>query len=156
KSSLLNALVGADLAVTGTTETTATINWFKHGDRVQCDRFRVVWKDRPAEEFPLSEISNWLHDSARAEATRYVEFFADTPFLRLANIVDTPGLRSTIQSHGDTTKDYIALRREQETQREGEAADAILYVLSCVIRESDQEFLTAFETSTRLSGSYPY
>ena len=156
KSSLLNALVGADLAVTGTTETTATINWFKHGEPRQCGRFRVVWKDRPAEEFPLDQISHWVHDSGRAAATRYIEFFADTAFLRRANVVDTPGTRSTIESHEDTTNDFLAVRREQETQREGEAADAILYVLPCVVRESDQELLASFESGTRLTGSYPY
>ena len=31
KSSFLNALLGADLAMVGTTETTATINFFKYG-----------------------------------------------------------------------------------------------------------------------------
>ena len=41
KSSLLNTLVGADLAVTGVNETTATINWFKYAEGEFCDRFRV-------------------------------------------------------------------------------------------------------------------
>jgi len=156
KSSLLNALVGVDLAVTGVTETTATINWFKYGDQAQCERFRVVWKDRPAEEFSRDEISHWVGDSERAEATKYIEFFANADFLRRANIVDTPGTRSTIESHERTTQDFLALRREQETHREGAAADAILYVLMPVARQNDQDLLTDFESGTRLAGSFPY
>ncbi|MGL4942886.1 MAG: dynamin family protein, partial [Thermoguttaceae bacterium] len=38
KSSLLNTLVGADLAVTGVNETTATINWFKYASEDKRDR----------------------------------------------------------------------------------------------------------------------
>ena len=156
KSSLLNALVGVDLAVTGVTETTATINWFKYGDHTQCNRFRVVWKDRPAEEFGRDEISHWVGDSERAEATKYIEFFANADFLRRANVVDTPGTRSTIKSHERTTQDFLALRREQETHREGAAADAILYVLMPVARQNDHDLLTDFESETRLAGSFPY
>ena len=156
KSSLLNALVGVDLAVTGVTETTATINWFKFGDQAQCERFRVVWKDRPAEEFSRNEILHWVGDSKRAEATKYIEFFANSDFLRIANIVDTPGTRSTIESHERTTQDFLALRREKESHREGAAADAILYVLMPVARQNDQDLLKDFESGTRITGSYPY
>lgn len=156
KSSLLNALVGADLAVTGVTETTATINWFKHGNEAQCQRFRVVWKDRAPEEFPLDEIVHWVGDSQRAAATKYLEFFASVDFLRRANIVDTPGTRSAIESHEQATQEFLALKREQESQREGAAADAILYALMPVARQNDQDLLTEFESGSRISGSFPY
>lgn len=156
KSSLLNALVGDDLAVTGVTETTATINWFKYGDQAQSERFRVVWKDRPAEDFSREEIRHWIGDSSRAEATKYIEFFANSDFLRRANIVDTPGTRSAIESHEATTQDFLALKREQETRREGDSADAIVYVLMPVARQNDQDLLKDFESGTRLTGSFPY
>ncbi|MDR2171467.1 MAG: dynamin family protein [Planctomycetaceae bacterium] len=38
KSSLLNSLVGAELAVTGVNETTATINWFKYAPEENCNK----------------------------------------------------------------------------------------------------------------------
>ena len=56
KSSLLNALIGSDLAVVGVNETTATINWFKYGQGDKTQRFCVSWKDRPAEDFELPAI----------------------------------------------------------------------------------------------------
>ena len=31
KSTLINAMIGADLAIPGVTETTATVNWLRHG-----------------------------------------------------------------------------------------------------------------------------
>lgn len=156
KSSLLNALVGADLAVTGVNETTATINWFKYGDGEQCHRFRVIWKDRPAEEFPLTELQHWIGDSGRAKATRYLELFSSSTFLRQANVVDTPGTRSVLESHEATIQEFLAAKHDAETRRQGGAADAIVYVLMPVARETDRDQLADFEQHTRLPGSSPY
>ena len=154
KSSLLNSLVGADLAITGVNETTATINWFKHGNKEQEGRFRVEWRDRPGEFFPLSEMVNWVGDSEKARATRHIEFFRDIPFLRQANIVDTPGSRSVISDHTEVLQDFI--KQERTTRNAGESADAIVYVLMPVARQNDAEFLADFEKTTRMPGSSPY
>jgi len=156
KSSLLNSLVGADLAVTGVNETTATINWFKYGEAEQCNRFRVVWRDRPSEELPLSEIHNWIGDSDRARSTRFLEFFAPAEFLRQANVVDTPGTRSVIADHTSKLQEFLAARHDAETRRHGGAADAIIYVLMPVARQTDRDLLSEFEQNTRLPGSSPY
>jgi hypothetical protein len=156
KSSLLNSLVGADLAVTGVNETTATINWFKYGEGEQCRRFRVVWKDRPAEEFPQTELQHWVGDSERAKATRYLELFSSADFLRQANVVDTPGTRSVLESHEATVQEFLAAKHDAETRRQGGAADAIVYVLMPVARETDRDLLGVFEQNTRLPGSSPY
>ncbi|MCR4413971.1 MAG: dynamin family protein [Thermoguttaceae bacterium] len=158
KSSLLNALIGADLAVTGVNETTATVNHFVYGEGEQCRRFRVFWKDRPAEDFPLDEIGRWVGDSERAKATRRIEFFADVEFLRTARVVDTPGTRSTIEFHGEATRDFLGLaeKLDETTRSQGSAADAIIYVLMPVARQADQELLGDFERNTRLPGSTPY
>jgi hypothetical protein len=156
KSSLLNALVGAELAVTGVTETTATINWFKHGSKEQEGRFRVEWKDRPAEEFPLAELGKWVGDSERARATRCIEFYRDVPFLRQANIVDTPGTRSVIADHARALHEFLALKQERDTRSAGESADAVLYVLMPVARQADADLLSDFEKTTRIPGSSPY
>lgn len=156
KSSLLNALVGADLAPTGVSETTATINWFKYGDRERCNVFHVVWKDRPDEDFPRSEIQRWIGNSEQAKATRHIEFFSNAEFLRQANVVDTPGTRSIIEFHGDTTMEFLARRHDTETRRQGGAADAIIYVLGAVPRQTDKDLLDDFEENTRLPGAPPY
>lgn len=156
KSSLLNALVGADLAVTGVNETTATINWFKYGEGEQCRRFRVVWKDRPAEDLPQSELQQWVGDSERAKATRYLELFSPADFLRRANVVDTPGTRSVLQAHEEAIQEFLAAKHDTETRRQGGAADALIYVLMPIARENDRDLLATFEQNTRLPGSSPY
>lgn len=154
KSSLLNALVGDDLAITGVNETTATINWFKHGNKEQEARFRIEWRDRPAEEFPLSEIVRWVGDSEQARSTKSITFFKDIDYLRKANIVDTPGSRSVISDHTNVLQDF--LKQERTTRNAGESADAIVYVLMPVARENDADFLANFEKTTRMPGSSPY
>ena len=156
KSSILNALIGTNLAVVGVNETTATINWFKYGQGDKTRRFCVNWKDRPAEEFDLKEIRRWVGDSADAADTSCLEFFADSRYLQIANIVDTPGTRSAIQDHTEAIKEFLAVKRDGETRRLGGEADAILYVVPPVARESDEDLLKNFETTTRLPGSSPY
>ena len=156
KSSLINTLVGADLAITGVNETTATVNWFRHGKQDRTGFFRVFWKDRPAEDFPLQEIQKWVGDSDRARATRCLEFYSESPFLRKANIVDTPGTRSVITDHTRATEEFLAVRQNRDSRASTEAADAVLYVLPPVARESDAELLREYGQSSRLIGSSPY
>src|SRR6266446_6678879 len=116
----------------------------------------LMWKDRPAEEFDLKAIRRWIGDSAEAMSTGCLEFFSDAEFLRIANIVDTPGTRSTIGSHEEIINDLLARKRDDETQRLGGEADAILYVISPVARQSDEEMLRDFEKTSRFPGSSPY
>jgi hypothetical protein len=156
KSSLLNALVGRDLAVTGVNETTATINWFKWGQGTQCDSFRVTWKDKPAELYPLSEASNWIGDSENAKLTSFIEYYSDANFLKRANIIDTPGTRSVLQDHTDTVRDFLEFDTEDGGESLGAKADAILYVLMPVARQNDADFLKEFESSTRLPNCSAY
>lgn len=153
KSTLLNALIGRDLAVTGVNETTATINWFKYATEApECDRFRVAWKDAPEESLPLARLQEWSGDSQVARRTRHLEFFAQSEFLRTANIVDTPGTRSVIQDHTSAISEFI----HNESVRQGGKADAIIYVMMPVGRENDEKWLSEFEQNTRLPGSSPY
>jgi GTP-binding protein EngB required for normal cell division len=118
KSSLLNALVGADLAVTGVNETTATINWFKYAPEENCNKFRVVWKNKPEEEFPLTEIHKWIGDSQLAAETQQLEFFANSTFLKNAYIVDTPGTRAVIESHEQTTQEFLISKHDSNTRQQ--------------------------------------
>ena len=157
KSSLVNALMdGPDLAVTGVNETTATINWFKYGRGHETERFRVVWRDQPEEELPLSELKRWLGDSEYATRTQSLEFFADSQFLMTANIVDTPGTRSVVEGHSEAANGVLAGRHEKATQRLGRNADAIVYVLPQELRGEDEKQLKNFRDNTRLPSSGPY
>ena len=156
KSSLLNALIGEDLAMVGVNETTATINWFTYGIGRQTQTFRVHWKGRPPEDKDLAEKEQWVGESALAKDTRKLEFFADTDFLKTADVVDTPGTRSLIAEHQEKVDEFLAQKADSETRHLGSGADAILYVVPPVARESDADFLEQFKRTTRLPDSPPH
>ncbi|GEM_PF-3266583 len=172
KSTLLNALMGRDLAVVGDEETTATTNWFKYTDVPElAESFNVHWREPPAgsapqETVPLSEITRWTGDSVLARSTRYLEFFAPSPFLKEANIVDTPGTRSVIHDHTDKVLELISgtlaekeryeERLADESKRQARGADAIVYVLMSLERQNDLTWLEEFERLTRTPGTHPF
>ena len=153
KSSLLNALIGANLAPVGVNETTATINWFTYGTGESTQRFRVHWRGRPPEEKSLSDRGQWSGESSLAGETRKLEFFADTEFLRTADVVDTPGTRSLLTAHQEKIDEFLAKKADDETRDLGSKADAILYVVMPVGRQSDSDLLENFQKSTRLPNS---
>ncbi|MCK5806573.1 MAG: dynamin family protein, partial [Lentisphaeria bacterium] len=156
KSTLLNALIGKRLAPTGVTETTATINWFRHGTDALCDCFRVHWLNGDTETFPLSEVSKWIGDEENARQTRSLDFFADTDFLRIANVVDTPGTRSVLEAHEEAVQGFLDGKLENDTLAHGGRADAVVYALNPVGRASDKDLLQLFGDRTRLPGASAY
>lgn len=151
KSSLINALLEKDLAQTGVTETTATINWIRHGEDPSV--VRVHWKDKPPETIAFDELREWAGESEKAASTRFIELFDDADFLKIASIVDTPGLRSVICSHEDATNEFLGLKLDSESRQLGSQADAIVYVMMPVAREKDDSFLNSFRDQTQLPGA---
>ncbi|HSY38913.1 MAG TPA: dynamin family protein, partial [Polyangia bacterium] len=93
KSSFVNALCGADVAPTGVTPTTATINVLRFGATPEA---RVVHHDGSARAIPAADIVAFLATLRDADAreVRMVEFFLPVETLRRVEIVDTPGLNS--------------------------------------------------------------
>jgi hypothetical protein len=156
KSTLLNALIGKNLAPTGVTETTATINRFCYGQGHVCGTFRVHWTNHDTTDVPLGEVGRWIGLQENAAKTRYLEFFADTDFLKTANVVDTPGTRSVIQTHEEATRGFLAEKLEEATLRYGRSADAVVYAVNPVGRESDRDWLQMFRDRTRLPGASAY
>jgi len=156
KSTLINSLVGQDLAVVGVNETTATINFFKYDQDKNKHTFRVHWKDKPPQNFTLEKIDKWVGNSVLAKNTKYLEFFCDSDFLKDIYLVDTPGTRSVIEGHAETIDEFLSEKRERETFYYGGKADAILYVIGPVAREADARLLEEFENVTRIPGSSPF
>lgn len=156
KSTLVNALIGRSLAPVGVTETTATINWFRYGEGEQCDKFRVHWSDGSTVDLPLSEAAGWVGTQENALRTHSLDFFADAPFLRAANLVDTPGSRSVLAEHTEAMQGFLAEKLESETLKYGGRADAIVYVINPVARENDRDLLQFFGDQTRLPGASAY
>lgn len=153
KSTLINALVGKSLAVTGVEEATATINVLAHSDTP--GTFVAHWKDAPPETFPLSSLqADWNGKTdevlARVKRVSFLELFSNAESLKLCEITDTPGTGSEESVHEDVTQNFLAA-----TEKQGRRADAIIYVLP-VGRESDLDNLETYRKNNCLPGSDPY
>ena len=106
KSSFVNALCGADVAPTGVTPTTATINVLRFGATPEA---RVVHHDGSARAIPAADIVAFLGTLRDADAreVRMVEIFLPVETLRRVEIVDTPGLNSIRPEHERVARDFL-------------------------------------------------
>ena len=150
KSSLINAMIGHSLAITGVEEATATINRLSYADGEQLNSFKVHWKDAQPESFPLEQLqSGWNGKDPdvlkRIQRTAFLELFSNVPRLKDIHIIDTPGTGSTAAEHEIVAQQFIS----------GQETDALVYVFSPVGRETDEDALSEF-CKTCLTGSDPY
>jgi tetratricopeptide (TPR) repeat protein/GTP-binding protein EngB required for normal cell division len=117
KSSFVNAFIGADVAPTGITPTTATINVVRYGRE---RGGRILTADGTTLELGWDALMTNLRaltpDAARA--IDRVEILVPLPQLEKINIVDTPGLNSIQPEHEATARAFIA------------RADAIVWVFT--------------------------
>jgi tetratricopeptide (TPR) repeat protein/GTPase Era involved in 16S rRNA processing len=117
KSSFVNAFIGADVAPTGITPTTATINVVRYGrDRGG----RVVSADGATIELGWDALMAHLRalTPEAARAIDRVEILVPLPQLEKIHIVDTPGLNSIQPEHEATARGFIG------------RADAIVWVFT--------------------------
>jgi hypothetical protein len=158
KSTFVNALLGEDLAKVGTTETTATINYFTFGEP---DAERPVWchwrggkVTDESREFLDSLQGNDIETLRRADGVAYLEYFLPNPLLKQITLVDTPGTGAVVEEHVDRTSEFMRLnaelreRHDEETRRLGDTADAVIYLVGQVARVTDQAFLREFAETT--------
>lgn len=159
KSSLINALVGKPLAITGVEEATATLNWISYGTAAQADTVLVHWKDGRVEPIAFERLMDWSGKAAdvleRVSQTAYLQLFADAERLKEVQIVDTPGTGSVADEHEEVAQQFLSPRAGMDSEEEGKRADALLYVFPPVARERDEDSLIEFR-KTRLPGSDPY
>lgn len=145
KSSFLNALLGGDFAMVGTTETTATINYFRYPkpDEVLDPNRPVIvhWNDGRPPELQSHEFLDSLQGHSpevldRAEKIHHLEYVLKHETLKHITLVDTPGFGSIEETHEQRTGNYFNpervanLRKKQEevSNELTETADAVLYV----------------------------
>jgi tetratricopeptide (TPR) repeat protein len=106
KSSFVNAFIGDDVAPTGITPTTATINVVKYGRE---RGGRILYRSGEAEMLPwaqlLAALRGLTEDAARA--VRLVEILVPIAALERINIVDTPGLNSILPEHEEVARGFI-------------------------------------------------
>lgn len=155
KSFLVNALLGVDLAMTGTTETTATINIFKKGIPPSKDKPILCIYVDGHKEWISKEYLESLQGTSEEALTKtslidkLVIYINDNPLLDYVTLVDTPGIGAEVGEDGDShqihTDTYFKLRErhQQDTINLSNTADAIIYLFNTVPTETDKEFLTS-------------
>jgi tetratricopeptide (TPR) repeat protein/GTP-binding protein EngB required for normal cell division len=106
KSSFVNALVGDEVAPTGVTPTTATVNVLRHAPTAGA---RVVYHDGTVRELGPATVGPFLRElpDAQAAAVRVVEIFHPLEALLRVEIVDTPGLNSIRPEHERVARDFL-------------------------------------------------
>jgi tetratricopeptide (TPR) repeat protein len=117
KSTFVNAFIGHDVAPTGITPTTATINIVKYGRE---PGGRISYRDGTLEPLAWDELGQALHalDDERVRRIDVVEILFPLPQLERVNIVDTPGLNSILPEHEAVARGFIA------------RADAVIWVFT--------------------------
>lgn len=153
KSFLINSLLGVDLAMTGNTETTATINVFQKGRPISPDLpVLCQWIDGRKEWKPKSFLDSLQgKDESVLQVTSKIDkliFFVEgNPILEDVILVDTPGIGADVGDDGDShqiqTDAYFKLRErhQSETKDLSKEADAVIYLFNTVPTETDKDFL---------------
>lgn len=159
KSTFVNALLGEDLAKVGTTETTATINYFSFGEPADPDLpVRCYWRGGKITDESRAFLNdlqgNDFETLRRADGIDRLEYFLLNPLLKQITLVDTPGTGAVVEDHGDRTAEFIRLnsqlrdRHDRDTRRLGDTADAVIYLVGQVAKVTDQTFLQEFTQTT--------
>jgi len=140
KSTLLNALVGQELAATDAGECTRIVTWFRDGHTY---RVQAQLRDGSTRQLPPGPTGGLLDlDLGRLGADDVDRLLVDWPSraLQTMTLIDTPGLDSLSAELSQRTED--ALAPGAGTGGVGEV-DAVLYLMRHV-HASDMRFLEAF------------
>jgi hypothetical protein len=147
KSTLLNGIIGEELAPTDAGECTRIITWYQHSDRP----YAVLHPhDGQASERTYSRHTGALHvdlGDFDAGAVDHLEIGWPTSRLKSLVLIDTPGIASISEDVSMRTHNAL-------TAESGHApiADAVLYLLRHA-HASDVRFLEAFQEGGIASGT---
>jgi hypothetical protein len=139
KSTLLNALVGEELAATDAAECTLVVTWYRHGltRRVTC----TPTAGSAPVEIPFVRTDHGIDiDLGGRHPSDVDRLDVEWPSSALASmhLIDTPGTESTTGWTSERTRAFLAIGDEDETE-----ADAVVYLMRHV-HTADVDFLEAF------------
>ncbi|GGA71841.1 GTPase [Pseudoclavibacter endophyticus] len=141
KSTLLNAIIGDEIAPTDAGECTRVVTWYRYG---RTPRITLHTTAGTSRELPVTRIDGRLEvrlaDVAAAEVDR-LEVEWPTSGLRHLTLIDTPGIASLSADVSARSTDALI------PDNGASVADAMIYLLRHP-RETDVEFLEAFRAST--------
>lgn len=137
KSTLLNALVGEEIAPTDAGECTRVVTWYEHGAR---PRATLHPSAGPPRELAIHRADGRLELDLDGEPPEQIDRLAiewPSPSLRTTTLVDTPGIDSLTAAVSLRTTRFLT------PEDEPSAADAIIYLLRH-LHASDVRFLESF------------
>jgi len=137
KSTLLNAIVGEEIAPTDAGECTRIVTWYEHGARPRVTLYPTAG---PARELPIHRVEGRLELDLEGERPEDVEALSiewPSRGLRSTTLIDTPGIDSLSAAVSQRTKRFLTPEDEPST------ADAIIYLLRH-LHAADVRFLESF------------
>ena len=137
KSTLLNALIGEELAPTDAGECTRLVTWYIGGDSA---RIQVHHRDGHREQRPYRRSAGALDVDlgAPVEAIDHLEVTWPSSRLRDVTLIDTPGIASLSTDVSERVSVLLPVDEDRPP-----AADAVLYLLRHA-HAGDIRFLEAF------------
>lgn len=137
KSSLINALIGRELAPVAVTPLTSVITFFEFGKETSAE---VLFDDGRRIDVEPGKVAQYISEEENPEnkkQVQYLKIFTNSSILENIVLVDTPGLGSMFSHNSDTTLKFLP------------KIDAALFVLSAdiPISKTDEEFLLQMKTS---------
>jgi hypothetical protein len=138
KSTLLNALVGEELAPTDAGECTKIVTWYQHGHTY---RVYLDLRDGSRRQARFTRDAGAVDvDLAGLAADEVERIVIEWPSSRLRDItlVDTPGIASANAEVSARTARFLASAEDEPTQ-----ADAVLYLMRH-LHTTDLRFLESF------------
>jgi len=146
KSTLLNAMVGEELAPTDAGECTRVITWYRDGPA-----YRVLMhlSGGGQEVRPFDRVAGALRVSLGRPTDQVDRLMVEVPSRRLRQqtLIDTPGIASLSAQVSARTHTFLEADEDRPAQ-----ADAVIYLLRHM-HGSDVRFLEAFHGDDLASGS---
>lgn len=147
KSTLLNAIIGEEIAPTDTGECTRIVTWYRHGHTPRITLHPVTGEPR---NLPLKRVDGRLVfalDGVEAEDVERLDVEWPAPALQAMTLIDTPGIASVSQ---DVSARSVRFLTPEDSASE---ADAIIYLMRHM-HASDLRFLESFrDTAAGRSGT---
>lgn len=147
KSTLLNAIIGEEIAPTDTGECTRIVTWYRHGRTPRITLHPAAGEPR---NLPLKRVDGRLVfalDGVRAEDVERLDVEWPSPALQAMTLIDTPGIASLSQ---DVSARSVRFLAPEDSPSE---ADAVIYLMRH-LHASDVRFLESFrDTEAGRSGT---
>jgi hypothetical protein len=148
KSTLLNALMGVELAASDHAECTRVVTWYRYADVAGVPGHPLVgdaWSSPPRRGTRGLEIDL---RGRTAEEIDHVDVHWPAPGLRRLTLIDTPGLDSLSRDVSHRTSDFLTSDGEEH------AVDAVVYLMRH-LHATDVRFLESFQRTRSGRGATP-